>query len=162
MPHLPFYFDFSFRLRGPRFGAEVRIRGRVTCVEEFGAHWMYGVNPGSLAESGSDVESAWAAFRTGIAEVLCDVATAAPDFLTFRVDAERFVAATNSSCVREWEDAREAVRAGGAADLALRRETREIESAVAVRELLVAAARDADGSFEWLADHTVEPARLAA
>ena len=134
MPDLPLYFDFTVQLTGPAFRADVRIQGRATCVAEFGETWIYGVNPGSLAASGPDVQGAFAAFKDGIAESLCDLAEETGAFPVFRSAVRRFVAATNRASVAEWDRARQAVRDGATAHPSLRRETREIAPSVTVSE----------------------------
>lgn len=150
MQKLPIYFDFKVRISGRPFGADVRIRGRVTCVEEFGAVWMYGVNPGSLAERGHDVQSAYEAFRQGVAEVLCDLAESAPDFESFREAATAFVATTNRASVTEWETARQAIRRGAAAQVDLRRETGEIEPVAVIAPLPGSLGAAASAPFQGL------------
>lgn len=147
MQTLPIYFDFKICISGPPFGAEVRIQGRATCVEEFGATWMYGVNPGSLAERGHDLQSAYEAFRQGMVEVLCDLAEVASDFENFREAARAFVATTNRASVTEWETARQAVREGGADDVELRRETGEIKPATEIEPLPGSLEAVASGPF---------------
>lgn len=41
VPDLSLYFDFTVQITGPAFRADVRIRGRATCVGEFGETWIY-------------------------------------------------------------------------------------------------------------------------
>ena len=105
-----------FRIRqlvfGNRFVAGVRIVGRVTAVEDFGAVWIYGVNPGGLAESGDDLTSAYANFRDWLVKVLFDFAEMADGFEDFRRNAEEFLHATDDGSVAQWRAARQAVRNG--------------------------------------------------
>ena len=135
VPDLPLYFDFTVQITGPAFRADVRIRGRATCVAEFGETWIYGVNPGSLAASGRDIHGAFAAFKEGIAESLCDLAEESGAFRVFRSAVRRFAASTNRASVREWEQAREAIRGGAAADVSLARETGDLALRVEVSPL---------------------------
>ncbi len=165
MPNLPLYFDLTVRVSGPAFGAEVRIQGRGTCVAEDDPISMYGVNPGALVAGGSDVGSAYEAFRRALGEVLCDLAEMEGEFERFREAAQAFVAASNRISLAEWEAARQAVRAGSAPDVDLRRETGEIEPAVEIREVSespkVSSAQSFTPAFPEPLGHT-HPQSLAA
>ena len=127
MNNIPLFFRFEHIVFGRGFLADVRFPGRATCAREHGSTWMYGVNPGALAEEGNDMKSAYANFREALAGVLFDLAEESGSFEEFRAAARSFYEATDSESVAEWEEARQAIRDGADPDLDpgldLRRET---------------------------------------
>ncbi len=112
MTHIPLFFRFEEDIPGPGFVARVRFLGRVTCTREFGSTWMYGVNPGAIAEEGDGIRAAYVNFRASLTEIFLDLAEESSDIGEFRADARSFFDATDETSVREWESARQAVRAG--------------------------------------------------
>lgn len=144
VPHIPLYFRFAHVVFGRGFAADVRFLGRATCAREFGSTWMYGVNPGVLAEEGDSMPSAYANFRNALVGVLFDLAEEADGFETFRAAARSFFDATDDVSVREWLSAREAIRAGHDpgidAGLDLHKETGEPPSGFTVVEVHPAEA----------------------
>lgn len=139
MQHVPLYFHFEHVVFGRGFVADIRFLGRATCTREFGSTWMYGVNPGALAEEGETMQAAYANFRNALVAVFFDLAEEADSFETFRASARSFFEATDDESVREWVEAREAVRAGQDPELdeklGLRRETGEPDPGFAVIEV---------------------------
>lgn len=139
MQPVPLYFHFEQAVFGRGFVADIRFLGRATCRREFGSIWMYGVNPGALAEEGGTMQSAYANFRNALVGVFFDLAEEADGFDAFRTAARSFFEATDDESVREWVEAREAVRAGHEpeldSDLDLRRETGEPDSGFTVVEV---------------------------
>ena len=109
---IPFYFHFRTLVYGRGFVADVRIRGRITCVREFGATCVYGVNPGGLAAGRLDLDSAYRDFRIGLTGTLFDLATDAATFRRFKTATENFIATTDEESVLEWEIARDRIRTG--------------------------------------------------
>ena len=112
MQHVPLYFHFEHVVFGRGFVADIRFLGRATCTREFGSTWMYGVNPGALAEEGETMQAAYANFRNALVAVFFDLAEEAGSFEAFRASARSFFEATDDESVQEWVEAREAVRAG--------------------------------------------------
>ena len=92
---IPFYFQFRTLVYGRGFVADVRIRGRITCVREFGATCVYGVNPGGLAAGRLDLDSAYRDFRIGLTGTLFDLATDAGTFQQFKTATENFIGTTD-------------------------------------------------------------------
>lgn len=139
---IPLYFQFRVPVYGRGFVADVRIRGRITCVEEYGATCIYGVNPGGLAAGGEDRNSAYLDFRTGLAGTLFDLATDAPTFREFKEVVTNFFTATDEESVWEWEEARAGIRGGAAPASAhdLRRETETLPPEIIVEPLLPSKA----------------------
>lgn len=127
MQRLPLYFDLRVVVDGGDFLASAGLRGRITCEEEFGSVWMYGVNPGGLAENGEDLESAYANFSRALVEIVGDFAERAADFGAFRDEVEEFLMGTTEDIVDEWAAARQRVRDGSVLDLRLARETADLE-----------------------------------
>ena len=109
---IPFYFQFRTLVYGRGFVADVRIRGRITCVREFGATCVYGVNPGGLAAGRLDLDSAYRDFRIGLTATLFDLAADAGTFQQFKTATENFIATTDEESVLEWEIARDRIRTG--------------------------------------------------
>ena len=134
---IPLYFRFRSPVRGRGFVADVRIRGRITCVEEYGATCIYGVNPGGLAAGGEDMKSAYMDFRVGLAGILFDLARDAETFDRFNEATKDFMAATDNESVKEWETARDEIRAGAALNegARLRRETTALATELSVQRL---------------------------
>ena len=134
---IPLYFRFRIPVYGRRFVADVRIRGRITCVEEYGSTCIYGVNPGGLAAGGEDMNSAYFEFRAGLAGTLFDLANDAATFHDFEEAAKSFIDATDEDSVKEWEDARHGIREGVTAtdDINLRRETEALPVEIKVDRL---------------------------
>lgn len=102
---IPLCFQFRTPVYGRGFVADVRIRGRITRVEEYGSTCIYGVNPGGLAAGGEDVNSAYLDFKSGLAATLFDLAKDANTFREFKAAAQDFIAATDDESVAEWESA---------------------------------------------------------
>ncbi len=136
MQHLPLYFDFRAFVEGRGFVAAIRIRGRATGMPEFGSYWIYGVNPGGLAENGDDLKSAYANFRRGVVEVFYDLADRASDFAEFEEAARAFLNGTNDDLVEEWNEARRKIQAGPVPDVGLRPETAELDPLLTIRNIL--------------------------
>ena len=135
--NLPLYFQFRTPVYGRGFVADVRIRGRITCVEEYGATCIYGVNPGGLAAGGEDLNSAYLDFRAGLTATLFDLAKDAGTFREFKAAAKDFIAATDDESVEEWENARSEIRAGTTPTEGgdLRRETEALPAEITVERL---------------------------
>ena len=134
---IPLYFRFRIPVYGRGFVAGVRIRGRITCVEEYGATCLYGVNPGGLAAGGEDLNSAHLDFRTGLVGTLLDLATDAESFGDFERLTQNFIQTTDDESVAEWQEARDSIRAGTTPieGTKLRRETAALADELSVERL---------------------------
>ena len=161
MNNIPLFFRFEHIVFGRGFLADVRFLGRATCTREDGSTWMYGVNPGALAEEGNDMKSAYANFREALAGVLFDLAEESGSFEEFRAAAQFFYEATDAESVAEWEEARQAIREGADPNLDpgldLRRETGDSGPDFEVVEVLPSNISPALNHFS--AD---QPSQLAA
>lgn len=110
---LPLMFTYRDMVMGDGFLAEVQaINGRALCVTEpNGEVWMYGVNPGGMAASGVDLESAHAAFRRAFSEVLVDFMLESRSFAEFERTVSAFFEQTNAAFEADWLRAVDVVRA---------------------------------------------------
>lgn len=136
MQKLPLYLDLLGVVEGDGFIAVLRMRGRVTGMPEFGSYWIYGVNPGGLAQNGDDLASARANFRRAVMEVLFDLADRASDFAGFRDAVRSFLAGTDDDITEEWVEARRRIRAGPIPEAGLRAETAELDTGLEIRNIL--------------------------
>lgn len=105
----PILFSFNETILGHGFVAGVSVHGRATAEQEQ-AWWIYGVNPGGIAECGDSLHDAVSGFRQRFKTVLFDCASEATDFDSFRQDVETFFMTRETAIVNEWESARQQMR----------------------------------------------------
>ncbi len=106
---------FSFRntVEGAGFLARVTACGRALMVhEEDDSWWLYGVEPGAIAESGASGPEAYAAFRRAFTKVLFDFVAGAENFVAFRAQVQDFFVAADEAEEAEWRASVEALRSG--------------------------------------------------
>lgn len=130
----PLLFEYNEILSG--FGCPIRItlKGRALATNEGEDDWwISGVNPGAVAGSGGTLQEAFTDFRLRIKAVCIDFLVEARDFDHFRREVERFFHEREENSAREWETAREAVRAGSAPLPALELERNPPQPSVDVR-----------------------------
>lgn len=157
MQKSPLYFDLREVVKGRTFVVTVRMRGRITGVDEGdGSVWMYGVNPAGSAGPGEDLKSAYAGFRSALGTTLTDFADRAQDFAQFRDELEAFFLGTADDIVSEWSSARQEIRDGSVPELDWRRETADVEPELRFRS---PGERDAPAAP---ADEEPAPVRLAS
>lgn len=157
MQKSPLYFDLREVVKGRTFVVTVRMRGRITGVDEGdGSVWMYGVNPAGSACPGEDLKSAYAGFRSALGTTLTDFADRAQDFAQFRDELEAFFLGTADDIVSEWSSARQEIRDGSVPELDWRRETADVEPELRFRS---PGERDAPAAP---ADEEPAPVRLAS
>lgn len=105
-------FTFGDALAGNGFLAGVTLSGRALMVRENDREWwLYGVCPGSIAETGATPQETYLRFRTRYREILFDIAAEAPDFKSFKYELERFFVVDQSEEGR-WMEAFQAIRSG--------------------------------------------------
>ena len=138
MQRLPIYFDLRQVVVGNGFIAAVRLRGRATGTEDFGSTWIYGVNPGALADHGPDLKTAYANFRQSLGLVLFDLAELAADFGAFRRALSKYLHATDRESMDEWVEARREVRSGRVPEADFPLESDDLEPELEVRDLTAA------------------------
>ena len=113
MNGIPLLFTFRDRIVGMGFNAVVTSYGRVLGVVEGDRDiWIYGVEPGALAASGTDPKEALEEFRQTFTKVLRDFAAEAHSFAEFEEATQRFFAGVNVPNEQAWLLAVDAVRAG--------------------------------------------------
>ncbi|MBM4439783.1 MAG: hypothetical protein FJ027_05155 [Candidatus Rokubacteria bacterium] len=108
----PLFFTFTDTVTVRGSLVEVATRGRVLAVQEDEGWWFYGVNPGDVAQSGSNSTEALAAFRKAYTEILVALANKATTTAAFRRSSKRFLDATNEPNLKDWIEASKQVRAG--------------------------------------------------
>lgn len=138
----PLLFTFVDKVEGNGFLAGIKVHGRLLAVEEPGTWWMYGVNPGGLAACGETRVEAYTELRQALMQVLFDIATESKDFYAFRKAAKDFFDETNTPHLKEWEAAREQVRAGNITLDGIRTETAESPRRIEIDEKQTFAAKD--------------------
>src|SRR5712691_4836085 len=79
----PLLYGLREVIIGNGFAAGVQANGRVIAEQEEKGWWIYGVNPGAVAESGSTLRDAVDNFRARFKTVLFDYAAEAPNFEAF-------------------------------------------------------------------------------
>ena len=70
--HYPILFTFIDKVSGNGFLAKVTVHGRALAADEGDGWWMYGVEPGDLAEGGASFAEAQAKFRMTFSAILFD------------------------------------------------------------------------------------------
>ena len=123
----PFLFTFLDKVEGNGYMAHVEVHGRLLAVDEGeDGWWMYGVEPGGVAAHGKTRTEAYTEFRKSVMRVLFDFAVEANgEFHAFRKAARQFFDEKNVPTEKEWQAARDEVRAGRVEIEGLRRETNE-------------------------------------
>ena len=126
MATFPLLFQFQGALIGRGFVAEIEVTGsRVLAAFETGGDvWLYGVNPGGLAENGDSLGDAYAHFRKAVYEALIDMAKDSRTFAELKARVEAFFVTTNEPAEVDWKAA-----------LARIRETRETLDDLPVRRV---------------------------
>ena len=105
---------FSFRdtVEGSGFLARVTTQGRALIASDDDSWWVYGVQPGAIADSGDSPQGAYAAFRQAFTKVLFDFASGAESFDKFEQEVQSFFEAVDASEEDRWRAAVEALRSG--------------------------------------------------
>lgn len=110
--NLPILFTYRDTVFGNGFVAEVVTNGCFLFCEEEGGTWIYGVQPGDLAEGGRNFAEAHTEFRRSFTKVLFDIANDAEDFEAFKSGVQEFFNGVNAEVEREWTEAVNRVRQG--------------------------------------------------
>ena len=132
---VPLYCKFREVILGKKFAAGVEVHCRVIADPEEGGWWLYGVNPGAIAASGTDLSGAVADFRSRFKGVLFDFASESDNFEAFGTLVRKFFKATDTATERDWCEAREAVRSGKADMPGMHRDVSNDEGTVKVVKL---------------------------
>jgi hypothetical protein len=109
----PVLFTLNEVVSGNGFVAGVHMQGRGSMVFEGDeGWWLYGVEPGGLAESGENAQEAYLKFVTDFKKVLFDIASDATTFDKFRKEVKRTLCQINEPEAERWDSAVRAIRAG--------------------------------------------------
>ncbi len=112
MTRYPLLCGFQELVMGNGFLSSVSAYGRALGVQEDDrGFWIYGVNPGAIAESGTTLREAHAKLLRSFHAYLIDVAKEALDFAAFKREVERFFGESDEESHREWLEAVALVRA---------------------------------------------------
>jgi predicted RNase H-like HicB family nuclease len=113
MNALPLIYGFRELVAGAGFVAGVTVEGcALVKTEEDGRCWVYGVQPGGVAEHGDTQEAAYLRFKAAFREVLADSAGLFPSFEDFKADLVAMGEQVNEPFLVEWQEARAALRGG--------------------------------------------------
>ena len=106
MAHYPLLFKFRNLVVGNGFIAGIEARGRALMVEESPENWwMYGVQPGALAEGGETWKDAYQAFLNSYTAILVDVAESTSGFEEFKAEVTSFLKDSCEPRADEWHAA---------------------------------------------------------
>lgn len=120
MKTYPILYTFRELVSGDGFWAGVALHGRALAVQESECEWWaYGVNPGAIAAKGSTLNEAFAELQTSFRKYLHDCSKLFRDFDGFRTELERFYSQADDESLADWEEAVQAMRAGGMAPAGL-------------------------------------------
>ncbi len=127
-------FTFEQVIYGKGFLALVVARGRVLMAQEYDKWWLYGVQPGGMADCGQEIFEAQLNFRAAFKNILLDFAAESENFKEFEKAAKDFFNAIDKEDEAEWIKARDAIRSGkvkAPAELCtLKKETGDFESTI--------------------------------
>ena len=108
----PLMFTFRDAISGEGFLASVTLCGRAVMIADEGKQWIYGVEPGGIAESGDTPHEAFLCFRNRYKEILLDMVEECETFSGFKREVERFSVECDTEDKARWESSLEAIRAG--------------------------------------------------
>lgn len=108
----PLLVRFEDAVGGSGFSANVKCRGRALLIKEDDGFWMYGVNPGALAESSQTEDETYLKFRRAHTQALNEFASEANGFNDFKTQVKKFFETCDKGTSDEWMQAVLDVRAG--------------------------------------------------
>ncbi len=114
----PLLFKVGELVMGDGFLARVEGRGRVLLTQDADDNewWVYGVEPGAIAQGGATPQEANLRFNKGLREILYDLSKRAGTFNRFKADVESFFCAIDEVEASRWDGALESLRDGGSVD----------------------------------------------
>lgn len=155
MTKYPVLFTFRDKISGTRFLAEVVTEGRLLVVNEGDGWWMYGIEPGGLAEGGKTPADALIALRQSYREVIFDIASEVKTFKEFKTQVEKFFAQKCADLEPDWQSAVQEVRNGTVTSEGLEVRNKPIEKmpaeskrGVKVRLLKIGESRPKDNQLD--------------
>lgn len=103
---LPLVFEWAAPIFGHGFLARVSANGRAVLVrEDDDKWWVYGVEPGSVAEGGGTSHEASLAFFSGLGSIAHDFAAATRSFDEFKAQIESFFSTADEEEAVAWDTA---------------------------------------------------------
>lgn len=109
----PVLFSLSEVVSGSGFFAGVAvIDGRGSMVPDVDGWWLYGVEPGVLAEDGDNPQEAHLKFAASFRTLLFDVVANTSSIEQFKEEVVRMFAQVNEPEAERWDAALTATRAG--------------------------------------------------
>lgn len=113
MGNYPIFFAFKDVVACGQFKALIQARGKALLTYEGNKWWMYGVQPGGMAASGSDVGEAFKAFNRTFGHIIRDIAEEVAHCPNeFEKTARRFFDDIDEEEQRTWQEARDKIRSG--------------------------------------------------
>ncbi len=112
MTDYPVIFTLRDPVAGRGYWAGVTLCGRAVMCQEDGEWWIYGVQPGAIAESGTTPGDAFFNFRNRYKGVLFDFAEEAKSFQDFEREVKRFFGQSDTEEALRWKTAFQAIRSG--------------------------------------------------
>jgi len=110
-PPYPIILRWEEFIPGKGYIAQVKATGRALLLdEEEGDWWLYGVQPGGMAECGETTAEAVYRFRDSLKVLLSDLAADASTFETFKAEVELYFNQVNDEQLGLWADAVRKVR----------------------------------------------------
>lgn len=103
MKLIPTFFHFHDIIKVLDFEVEVELEGRAVIEETPDGYWIYGVNPGAIADEGQTIEKAGENFRERYQNVLEDISAEAISFEDFREQVESFFLEVDQETLSDWE-----------------------------------------------------------
>lgn len=113
MERYPLIFKFKELISGPGYLGYVKVAGRVLMAkEEDGSWWLYGVNPGGIAQTGATPNEAYFNFREFFKGVLEDFAADSNNFSDFKEKVKRYIMQKDEKEESLWQEIRDSIRNG--------------------------------------------------
>ena len=109
----PMIFTIRELVSSQNFMAGITASGRALMVKEGdGAWWLYGVEPGGIAETGVSPQEAYLRFVEAFKAILSDIATGVAEFEKFQESVKHFFHEADESEGMRWQQALDAIRSG--------------------------------------------------
>ncbi|MGI9079150.1 MAG: hypothetical protein ACR2G6_17740 [Gemmatimonadaceae bacterium] len=105
MADMPLIYTYQDTVHGNGFLAGITVSGRALAVREEDGWWMYGVQPGAIAEGGETLAEARAGFRASYQSYLFDITETAGSSDELSAEIHRFFDAVDEQAAQAWERA---------------------------------------------------------
>lgn len=114
MPQYPLFLTTRVPVSGDGFAALVTVQGKLVAVfeAETGEWWMYGVQPGALAEGAPTIQEAFVRYCDAFQTLLREWAAATPTLEQLETRVRAFFDQIDTEEEARWERAVQAIRKG--------------------------------------------------